>query len=489
MVKPVSTHATSVDRRALLTALGAATVAAAAPRVLRAQNRTEVIVIGAGLSGLAAALLLQDAGVNVQVVEGRDRVGGRVESLRNVPGNPETGGTGFGPGYARLVDAANKYGVELIDITPVVPYFFERQLVLGDDYISTDDWPTDPRNPFPEGARELMPWAYIPMSVARSNPLTTPAGWRAPENAKYDVSFNEFLQQMGMSPEAIALGYDTSPSWGSSSYDISALVPLSAYFFSDIQRKVAAPTGIMGYTARGGNQAIPEAMAAALKNEVRLNQTVVGMRATSGGAEVHCADGRVYRADRIVCSLPCAVLKRVRIDPILTGAQALAVNTLMSQVVNQLHLVPKTPYWEEDGMPPNMFTDSVADAVYAEHKGDSPEDITSITAWIHGHNAEWLDQIPEQQAIATVIADLERLRPAAKGQLEFGAYKSWYRDPFASGDWAVWQPGQVTALAPYVAIPHGPIHFCGEHTAISNRGMEGAMESGERAAFEILDNI
>ena len=122
-------------------------------------------------------------------------------------------------------------------------------------------------------------------------------------------------------------------------------------------------------------------------------------------------------------------------------------------------------------MTPNMFTDGICDAVFAERKGDTPDEVTSITAWVHGHNAEWLDQMPDDQAIATVTADLERLRPAARGKLEFGAYKSWYRDPFASGDWAVWQPGQVTALAPHVATPHGRIHFCGEHTAVSNRGM------------------
>ncbi|MFW2406078.1 MAG: flavin monoamine oxidase family protein [Gammaproteobacteria bacterium] len=481
--------APAVDRRALLKAIGAATIAAAAPRVLRAQNKTDVIVIGAGLSGLASALLLQDAGVNVQVIEGRDRIGGRVESLRNVPGNPEVGGTAFGPGYARLVDAANKYGTELIDITPTVPYFNQRQLVLGGEAISAEAWPDHPKNPFPEQARAVMPWSIVPMTAAPTNPLKTPEAWRDPENAKYDISFNEYLRQIGMSPESIALGYDVSPSWGASSHNLSALQPLSAYFFGGMQRKIAMPTKIAGHTAKGGNQAIPEGMARALKNGVRMNQTVIGIRTGDGGAEVHCEDGTVYKADYVICSVPCAVLKRIKIDPILTGKQAKAVHTLMSQVINQLHLIPKKPFWEEDGMAPTMFSDGLTDFVFAERKGESPEDITSLTAWIRGHNAELLDQLPDEQAIAAVIADIERIRPAAKGQLEFGGYKSWYRDPFASGDWAVWAPGQITDFAADIATPHGRIHFCGEHTAVSNRGMEGALESGERAAFEVLNNV
>ena len=81
---------------------------------------------------------------------------------------------------------------------------------------------------------------------------------------------------------------------------------------------------------------------------------------------------------------------------------------------------------------------------------------------------------------------LESADDAAKGQLEVGGYKSWYRDEFSSGDWAVFEPGQVTDFATELGKPLGRIHFCGEHTAIANRGMEGAMESGERVALEVL---
>jgi monoamine oxidase len=479
----------SVNRRRVIQAIGAASIAAATPRLLRAQNKSDVIVIGAGLSGLAAALLLEESGASVQVIEGRNRIGGRVQSFRNIPGDPEAGGTAFGPGYARLVDAARTRGVELIDITPVVPFFFDRQLVLDDEFISTDAWPAHAKNPFPKPARAIMPWMYLPMLIGRSNPLETGDAWLAPENAGLDIPLHEYLAQRGQSDATIQLAYNTNPQWGSSSYDVSALMPLSAYAFSSMQRQLAAGGKVMGYTAKGGNQAIPEAMAAALKTEVRLDQPVTGIRATRSGSEVHCAGGTIYRADRVVCSVPFSVLKRIRIEPMLTGAQAKAVNTLESQVINQVHFVAKKPFWEEDGMTPNMFTNSLCGMVLAEHKGERPEDITSLTAWIRGHNAAWMDQTDEQQAIAAVIADIERLRPAAKGQLEVLAYKSWYRDPFSSGDWAVWQPGQVSELAAHVATPHGPIHFCGEHTAVSNRGMEGAMESGERVAFEVMNTL
>ena len=170
----------------------------------------------------------------------------------------------------------------------------------------------------------------------------------------------------------------------------------------------------------------------------------------------------------------------------LTGKQAWGVKTLDSQMINQLHVVPKSPFWEKDGMSPTMFTDSLAGMVIAEHKGADPRDVTSLSIWLRGERASWCDQVNQQVAIDAVIADLERIRPAARGQLEVMGYKSWYRDEFSSGDWAIWAPGQVSGFFHDLAKPHGRVHFCGEHTAVANRGMEGAMESGERVAMEIL---
>ncbi|RLA27530.1 MAG: FAD-dependent oxidoreductase, partial [Gammaproteobacteria bacterium] len=363
------------------------------------------------------------------------------------------------------------------------------QLVIDNKFISSEDWPTHPHNPFPEPAKNVMPWMYLRRLLGRDNPLQTSDAWLDPKHANLDTSLHEYLRHIGQSDATIEIAYNMNPSWGSSSHDVSALQPLSAAFFAGMQRQLTSGNKIMGYSAKGGNQAIPEGMAAALKNEVQLNQQVTGIRSNAGGVEVHCANGTVYRADRVICSVPCSVLKRIRIDPLLRGTQAKAVQTLESQLINQVHMIAKKPFWEEDGMTANMFTNSLCGMLVAEHKGDNPADITSLTAWVRGHNAAWMDQVNEQDAIAAVVADIERLRPAAKGQLEVVAYKSWYRDPFASGDWAVWRPGQISAFANDIATPHEHIHFCGEHTAVLNRGMEGALESGERVALEVLKTL
>ncbi|MCK6371206.1 MAG: FAD-dependent oxidoreductase [Gammaproteobacteria bacterium] len=476
----------NLDRRELLSATAGAAVLAATPRLLKARKRSKVIVIGAGLSGLGAALALEEAGLDVQVIEGRDRIGGRVLSHRNVPGNPESGGTSFAPGYARLVSAANDHGVELIDLTPIVPFFFQRELFLGGERIAPDAWVSHPRNPFPEPLKKLMPWAYLGTAAAK-NPLTTNEAWLDPANSALDIPVSEWLKSIGWSDDAIHMAYDINPNWGDSARTVSALMVLSALKFQQTQQELAKGKA-MGYTARDGNQAIPEAMARALERPVELRRNVVAIRSDRNGVEVRCADGTRYQAEHVVCSIPTAVLRNVAIEPALPAEQARAVRELGVQAISLVHAVPRRKFWEDDALSPNFVSDGLINMAVAERKGADPKEVTSLSLWLRGENARKLDRLDDAEATAAVVREFEKLRPAAKGQLEVLAYHSWMRDPFSLGDWAVWEPGQVSAFARIVGKAHGRMHFCGEHTAISNRGMEGALESSERVALEILDD-
>ena len=92
-------------------------------------------------------------------------------------------------------------------------------------------------------------------------------------------------------------------------------------------------------------------------------------------------------------------------------------------------------------------------------------------------------------AARVVVAEIERLRPAARGALEVTAMHSWANDPFARGDWAIYGPGQVNAFGRSMTAPRGTLHFCGEHTSRANRGMEGALESGERVALKVIETL
>jgi monoamine oxidase len=202
-------------------------------------------------------------------------------------------------------------------------------------------------------------------------------------------------------------------------------------------------------------------------------------------AQVLCRDGSQYSARNVVCSVPFSVLRHIRIDPLPPPRQYEAIQTLPYMRNTLVFFVPKRRFWEADGLSPSMWTNGLAGTVTAQRFGKDDDEVTAIVANPRGHAADWIDRLPPAEAIRAVQHEIERLRPAAKGALEGGTIHSWARDPYSAGDWAVFGPGQVQRFARTMAAPHGRIHFCGEHTAQSNRGMEGAMESAERVVLEV----
>jgi monoamine oxidase len=473
----------TLNRRDFLLRSAVAASLAALPRrpPWAATDSADVIVVGAGLAGLHAALTLEQAGLGVLVLEGRDRVGGKILTFADVPGLPEAGGQSIGSGYGRVVDAAARSGIVLEDQLPQSLRHRDVALVLDGRPVPPAAWRDSPRNPFPGPLRELMPWQYVPMAMAKANPLESVEDWFAPKHAPDDVSMHAFLRAQGATEAMIDLAYDTNTSYGTSAHDVSSLMMAFVEAFTRAQRNLKPAV----YKAKGGNQRIPEGMAKRLKGELRLRQTVVAIASDDGGVTVHTQDGGRYSAKATICALPFSTLRHVRFDPPLAGVQGQAVKTLPHQMITQIALVSRRPFWASDGLPPAMWTDSPIGRVFAIHRSTADDEVASLLVTAYGHKASYLDRLGREAAGRFVVAEIERMRPAAKGLLRVAAQHSWTLDPYAAGDWAYFAPGTVTQFMPAMFQPQGRVHFCGEQTAVGARGMEGAMESGERAALEV----
>ncbi len=476
-----------MTRRTTLKGIGAGLVGAAAPGTIAAavsSGKPDVIVIGAGIAGLHAANLLEEMGATVQVVEGRSRVGGRVHTNFDLPGHPEMGANTMANGYARVISAAKKLKVNLIDYSPRFFSGAPPELVVDRTVIPAKDWPNSALNPFTGENRSQKPSRLISSILAGNNPLPTSGDWVDPKYSYLDIPLRQFLSEQGLSEPEIRLSYDANPYNGTSSSDFSAL----AYLRNDKWIGELMKFGTPQYAVEGGNQKLPEAMAASLQREVWFNKDVSEIDTTSEPT-VRFKDGTSISGKHVVCSVPLSKLREISILPKLEGLQRTAVQSINYMRVSIVFMVPRTPFWEKDGLSPSMWTNGIAGSIYAQKFADDPAQVTGLMASVRGWNADTLDRMTPREAVATVIREIERIRPAAKGQLEFGAYYSWWQDPFAAGTWAAPAAGQASTLLSAASTAHAKIHFCGEHTSVTQRGMEGAMESAERTAIELATVI
>lgn len=467
-------------------AVGASTLAppalAQAKKKVTGKTDPDVIVLGAGVSGLNAAWLLQQEGLKVTVLEGRQRVGGRVHTLFDLPGTPEMGFNSMGEGYGRGLDAAERAGVKMMDLSGRFRNGMMTELMIDGKRLTREEWAAAPFNPLPDALKTSMPWEVTNKLVATKKQLADWTTWFEPENAKFDISLHQFLKAQGLSDPAIRLIHDVSPYYGTNAYDVSEL--MLEFNNGFVMGQMAA--GTRSFSVQGGNELLPRGMAALLKDPVQLGKKIVSIDDDGKRVEVRCADGTVYRAGRVICTLPLAALRSVKITPGLSGAQAEAVTNISYQPLSNVFVTSDTPFWESDGWAPGMWTDSDLGTVIPQKFGADENQITGFLVQGRGQLANFWDQIGKEAALARIVATFEQLRPAAKGKIKAHAMHSWRKEEFTGGAFAYFGPGQVSRLVSHIATPHGRLHFAGEHTATGARGLEGALESSERVAIEVM---
>jgi len=237
----------------------------------------------------------------------------------------------------------------------------------------------------------------------------------------------------------------------------------------------------------GGTSRLPEAMAKHLKGAVLTNKIVTDIAMTEKSVTMRCADGTSYQADFAVSAIPFKPLNRISIDPPLQGMQAEAVRSMPYNTNTQVHFIVKAPYWEQDGFDASLWSDGPITNLRQSINYDGSR--TRASAFCVGKKGDRIDQLAPKERAAYVLAELERMRPSLKGKLEIAGTHSWPQYMFVEGCRHSYGPGQVTRWAEDMIKPHGRIHFAGEHTRRLDVGMESAMESGERAAIEIITRM
>jgi monoamine oxidase len=474
-----------MTRRGFVGALSAGGLALATHPRLRAAESAEVIVLGAGLAGLYSAMLLEEQGFRVTVLEASDHVGGRVQT-RNIGGRlHELGASDIGVMYARVLDMMDRLNLERVPSSlRIEPFSYHVRGQL----LRPEEWESADANLTVGEERLIAPPRMESHLLNRFNPLSELDEWLAPDSHGLDVPIATFLKQEGVSDEAIRLFGKTYNGIGMGRTSALQLfrdnTRLQFGIKAFMKMKEAGQNVAPLSQVKGGIQRLPEAMATSLETEIRFGKAAAAIEHDATGVEVACVDGSRYRADFLVFAVPLTSMRRIAVSPSMSPDKSAAMSDIRYYSATKFYLRPKTKFWEADGYGASMWTDGPVERVFAGT--DETNEVHTLLVWINGQGSQRIDEYDPETATRIVLDTLARIRPASKDQLEVMHYHSWGRTAFIGGCGHTYSAGQVSRFAEILPLPEGRIHFAGEHTRRREFGMESAMASAERVVTEIL---
>jgi monoamine oxidase len=498
-------------------------------------ERADVVVLGGGLAGMTAAAALHEAGLSVVVLEAAPRLGGRIFT-RPEPALPggflDVGGRQIGAGYQRIWALIHKHGLTTADEDRTM---LPMSYAVGERMVRAADWAGSEYNLTTGDERSRLPAQFGSSFLARHDPFVSLNDWLDPKFAHLDRSAADVLRSEGASAQAMAW---TEASISGADLEGSSMLTLlqehhrmmhelqftdgagaQSRMLEHLQKPVpptapsspspsGAPTshagGIVANPSAprpviqnivGGTQQLVEAMAQPLVDHVHLGCVVRSIELNSSGlggtVEFEANGGQSVRsihATKIVCALPFSALREVRITPEPPAPQAEAIRQLRYSTITRLWVRVVVPFWESDGFDPSLMTDGAMRSFLAVAKRDDPSDVWGMFV-LGGAAARQVDALPAEQRARFLLDEMAKVRPSSKGALEPLAESSWGLEPHVRGLRHQFGPGEVTRWARSMSKPFLAMHFAGEHTREREYGLEAAVESGDRAAREILDRI
>ena len=427
------------------------------------------------MAGLSSAEYLKQLGYKVLVLEARERIGGRILTLTSQADTHEAGGMQIGQGYGMMRTYALRLGLPLVSLGK---YATSTTLVINGQRIAPVDWPTHTANHLPDIDKTTLPSSLYFKALAGGPQFSLPTDWTAAKYANLDVPLLDYLKKQNISNEALRLMEANLNAL--SLHDLSAAdafyrLSLARFGGRDAQR------------VEGGNSRFIQALAAKLKDNVHTQKVVIQIDQSGAKVVLRCEDGSEYSAKRAIITTPFSVLKEVAISGAVSASKRKAINEAVYTPVTQVHFVVKKSADATSLEVTNLWTDNALGRVFSQVNEQG--ELTYLTCWINGQQAQALDALPAREAIQTVKNSLEKYYPSLQGKVELVHHQSWANERFSKGAYIQFAPGQVQALVPHMATIEDKLHFAGEHTEFMSSGMESAIVSGLRAAQEVSERL
>ncbi len=426
------------------------------------QFKGKVIIIGAGASGIYAAHLLLNYGIDVTILEASSKTGGRIQANTTFANIPiELGAEEIHGRKSVLYDLASFYAPERIMEFPGEDYYWVSNQLRTNQYLHE--------------AADLNGAGATMFNILDSY------GSYPGENITLSQYLINFPLDSRLTKIVNAL---TGNEYGSSNDRIGMHALKEA--------EAAYSSGMESFTFKTGTYwSLFESAFSDALNKVVLNSPVVSINYSGSQVSVSTSNGTVYTADRILVTVPLAILKNSSIvfNPALPSDKIQAINNIEMGNGIKVVLEFNAPFWTSDtGF---IIGGDKAPEYWITSAGKNSAN-SYITAFIMGQSADYLASIPESQAVQELLNELTTFYGAGNVQSKFTGnylFKNWSDELYIGGAYSfpsMNSTGQREILA---ASVESKIFFAGEATNYNGHlaTVHGAMESGYRAVKELLE--
>lgn len=455
----------------------------------------KILIAGAGMSGLVAASLLKQAGHQVTIIEGNNRIGGRVFTVRQ----PFTQGNYLDFGAMRIPDThvlvfeyirrfnlpTNKF----INSTPNDLIFVNNVLTTNTYYEKNPDVLGFPVQDWEKGktANELFLEAVQPFIDLYKK--STPEQQEKLKEQYDEYSMEEFLKDNPFGPSlsenairmiSVLLGIE-----GFRELSFVGIVTDIIYPIFNVKTKF--------YEILGGNDQIPLSFLPQLNNDIYCSQKVERIIQNNRGVHFQTRNlvtGEKYTflGDYAVITIPFNALQFIDIEPYhsISFKKWQAIRELLSLPAVKIGIEFKHRFWESLQVG-NAITDRTTRFSYIpSHTIGSGETGVLLASYTWGHDAMLWSSLSNDEITYYALKDLSKVYGNVVYQEYLQAVSfNWSKNPFSAGCFTLFTPGQKTELGDSIHQAEGRLHFAGEHTSSFHGWIEGAVESGIRSAFEV----
>ncbi|MGO3886685.1 MAG: flavin monoamine oxidase family protein [Mycetocola sp.] len=441
----------------------------------------DVVVIGAGASGLTAANRLKDAGLSVAVLEARDRVGGRLWTDTIDGAMLEIGGQWVSPDQDALINTLAELGLETFSRyrdgdSVYITAAGERRRFTGDIF---------PASPETEKEIERL-ITLLDRLVAEVDPE---APWDHPRAREYDrVTWKDWLHQQSDDEEAID---------NISLFIAEAMLTKPSHAFSLLQAlHMAASAGsfthlvdadfILDKRVVGGLQQVPILLAERLGADVHLNSPVRALHWGDDGVTAE-SDTVTVKASYVIVAVPPNLYHRISYNPPLPRKQHQAHQHQSLGLVIKVHAVYETPFWRDKGLSGTAF--SPYQLVHEAYDNSNHEDprgtLVGFVSDEHADDAFSADADERKRRILASLAEYfgeEATSPVVYYESDWGN-EEWTRGAYATS----WDMGGLVRYGADQRTPVGPIYWSTSDLAGAGfQHVDGAIRVGADTADRII---